>query len=131
MRIGITSQNFRSINGHAGKNRRFLVFEGLSDGSVQLVERMDLPKAMSLHEFHGDNHPLFEFDVLITGGCGQGFRQRLASRGVRVVTTGETDPQRAAEAIAQGRELPPAPPHDHDHHHAQSTSLNIQLRNTS
>jgi len=27
MRIGVTSQNFRTITGHAGKTRRFLVFE--------------------------------------------------------------------------------------------------------
>jgi hypothetical protein len=27
MRIGVTSQNFRTITGHAGKTRRFLVYQ--------------------------------------------------------------------------------------------------------
>ena len=27
MRIGVTSQNFRTITGHAGKTRRFLIYD--------------------------------------------------------------------------------------------------------
>ncbi len=132
MRIGVTSQNFRSITGHAGKTRRFLIFETQDDGSVQMRERLDLPKDMSLHEYHGTQHPLFTLDVLITGGCGQGFRQRLQSQGVLVMVTGETDPVRAAEACAQGRELPPASPHEHHHHDTvQPPSVKLQIRNGS
>jgi predicted Fe-Mo cluster-binding NifX family protein len=132
MRIGITSQNYRTVNGHAGKNRRFLIFETLGDGEVRLAERLDLPKAMSLHEYHGEDHPLFRLDTLITGGCGQGFRQRLESRGVRVLTTGETDPFLAAQACAQGRELPPATPHVHAGAHAhQPPSVKLQVFSNS
>ena len=140
MKIGVTSQNFRTINGHAGKNRRFLVYATDADGKAQLAERMDLPKAMSLHEYHGDDHPLFALDVLVTGGCGDGFRRRMESAGVRVVTTAETDPSRAAQAVADGRQLPPAAPHDPDHghapghghgHQAQLSPFKVQLRSTS
>jgi len=113
MRIGVTSQNFRSITGHAGKTRRFLVYEARADGSIHETERLDLPKEMSMHEFRGDGHPIFELDVLITGGCGQGFRQRMAAQGVRVIATSETDPATAVSGIVAGAALPPPMPHEH------------------
>jgi len=112
MRIGVTSQNFRTITGHAGKSRRFLVYESGPSGT-QEVDRLDLPKEMSMHEFRGDRHPLDDLDVLVTAGCGEGFRQRMAARGVRVVATSETDPLKAVSAVAAGTELPPAPPEGH------------------
>ena len=34
MRIAVTSQNFRTVTGHAGKARRFLVFDVLNDRSI-------------------------------------------------------------------------------------------------
>lgn len=113
MRIGVTSQNFRTITGHAGKTRRFLIFEARPDGGIREVERLDLPKEMSLHEHHGDQHPVFELDVLITAGCGPNFQQRLTAKGVRVIATAESDPAKAAAACAAGEEL--APPLAHAH----------------
>ncbi len=38
-----------------------------------------------MHEFRGDDHPLEALDVLINAGCGRGFIQRMAARGVQVV----------------------------------------------
>ena len=117
MRIAVTSQNFRTITGHAGKTRRFLVFEGREGGSeVREVDRLDLPKEMSLHEYHGEDHPIYAMDVVIAGGAGAGFVRRLAAHGVRVITTSETDPMRAVEAVLTGSERPPAAPDD-DHGH--------------
>jgi predicted Fe-Mo cluster-binding NifX family protein len=112
MKIGVTSQNFRTVTGHAGKTRRFLVYESQPQG-VQELERLDLPKEMSMHEFRGEQHPLDALDVLITAGCGQGFRQRLAARGVRVIATSETDPMKAVAGVVAGTDLPPPLPHDH------------------
>jgi predicted Fe-Mo cluster-binding NifX family protein len=117
MRIGVTSQNFRTITGHAGKTRRFLVFEVLAGSEPRELERLDLPPQMSLHEYHGDDHPLFDLDVLITQGHGQGFAQRLARHGVRVIATAASDPLAAAAAVAAGEALPEPLPHDHDHDH--------------
>jgi predicted Fe-Mo cluster-binding NifX family protein len=114
MRIGVTSQNFRTITGHAGKTRRFLIYEAGGSGTPQEVERLDLPKQMSLHEHHGDDHPVYALDAVITASCGPGFVQRLGRFGVRVVATSEKDPATAAAALAAGRELPPAEPH-HGH----------------
>jgi predicted Fe-Mo cluster-binding NifX family protein len=113
MRIGVTSQNFRTITGHAGKTRRFLIYEADGHSEPREVERLDLPKEMSLHAYHGEDHPIYGLQVVITAGCGAGFAQRLTRRGVRVVTTSHTDPSSAAAAVAAGRPLPPAAPHDH------------------
>lgn len=43
MKIGITSQNFRSITGHAGKGRRFIIFTVEAGQPAQETGRLDLP----------------------------------------------------------------------------------------
>jgi predicted Fe-Mo cluster-binding NifX family protein len=117
LKIGVSSQNFRTITGHAGKGRRFMVFETSDGAEVQEAERLDLPKEMSLHEWNGQSdHPLFELDYLITGSCGDGFIRKLNSRGVMVKVTSETDPLAAAKALLAGT-LPEGAPHAHEHGH--------------
>lgn len=111
MKIGVTSQNFKTITGHAGKTSDF-VFSGTQREAVA-IDRLDLPKALSMHEFRGTEHPLDACDVLITAGCGDGFIQRMARRGIRVVTTSETDPATAVTAVLAGLPLPEAEPHRH------------------
>lgn len=118
MKIGITSQNFRTVTGHAGKTRRFLVFEAEADQTPREIERIDLPKEMSMHNFQGfAPHPIDDLDVLITASCGGGFVRKMEMRGVRLVATSESDPLRAATAVAEGRPLPPPEPHSHSHSH--------------
>jgi predicted Fe-Mo cluster-binding NifX family protein len=113
VKIAVTSQNFRTITGHAGKTRRFLVFEA-EGAEVREVERLDLPKEQSFHELHGDApHPIDGVDVLVTASCGDNFVARLARRGIQVVATGEADPAVAARLVATGQPLPPAAPHEH------------------
>ncbi|MBU0498841.1 MAG: nitrogen fixation protein [Gammaproteobacteria bacterium] len=117
MKIAVTSQNLREITGHAGKARRFIVYVPGEDGEPVEVERISLPKEMTLHEFRGADHPLFGFDVVITASCGQGFADRMATQGVKVIATSEKDPLRAAKAVIAGTALPPPEPHDHNHDH--------------
>lgn len=114
-RIAVTSQNFRTITGHAGKCRRFLLFECDGQGPPIEIERLDLPVEMSLHSYHGEEHPLFglALNALITQGAGQGFVQRMARHGIQVYMTSATDPLLAVTAVAQGEPLPPAPAHEH------------------
>jgi predicted Fe-Mo cluster-binding NifX family protein len=114
MRIGVTSQNFRTITGHAGKARRFLIFDAIPGAEPREVERLDLPRALSLHEYRGDEHPLFALDAVITQGCGEGFARRLGGHGVRVIATSASDPVAAATACAAGKPLPEPVPHTHD-----------------
>ena len=115
MRIAVTSQNFRTITGHAGKTRRFLIYEVGDDGTATEAERLDLPNGMAMHDHHGPDHPLFDLglDALVTGGAGNGFVQRMARNGIAVTTTSETDPLQAIRAVAAGQTLPAALPHEH------------------
>lgn len=121
MRIAFSSQNFRTITAHAGKTRRFVLYELAADGSAQEIERLDLPLGWALHDYHGDDHPLFQrgLDLVVTASAGPGFVQRLARHGIRVVTTGATEFTTVLAALAAGRPLPPAPPRGHgpDHDH--------------
>ncbi len=118
MKIAVTSQNFRTITQHAGKTRRFLIFEqDPQTGQARELTRLNLPKQMSMHEFKGNDHPLFKMDYLITGSSGQGFIRRMNEAGVEVIVTAEEDPLTAAVAVIEGRPLPPPPPHEHGHTH--------------
>lgn len=122
MRIAVTSQNFRTITGHAGKTRRFLILEADDQGEPVEVERLDLPVGLSLHDHHGDDHPLFTLglDAILTQSAGQGFRARMARHGIAVHATSATDPLSAAADLAAGRPLPAPAPHDDDHGHGQA-----------
>ena len=113
MKIGVTSQNFRTITGHAGKTRRFLIFSADSDGHWQETERLDLPKEMSMHAFNGIDHPVDQLAILITAGCGEGFMRKMAARGIDVIQTGESDPSAAVNKLMYGQALKPAEAHNH------------------
>lgn len=128
MRIAVSSQNFRTITGHAGKSRRFIVYEVAADGS-QEVERLDLPKEMSLHDYHGTDHPLYQLklDAILTGGAGHGFTQRMGQAGIQVITTSETEIETALAALAAQRSLPPAAAHDDEHDEDADTAADPRL----
>lgn len=116
MRICVTSQNFRTITGHAGRARRFMIFDVTPDGVITQTGQHDLPKEMAMHEYpRHAAHPIDGLDVLITGSCGDGFSRKLAARGIKVIVTGETDPVAAITALLSGAALPP-PAADHDGH---------------
>jgi predicted Fe-Mo cluster-binding NifX family protein len=119
MRIAVASQNYRTVFDHAGKARRFLVYE-VSNPCATPIEtgRLDLAPEYAFHGFNDQRpHPLDGVDVLIVGGCGGGFPARLARRGIEVVATGEGDPLKAISAYFDGKLPPPRPHDDHDHDH--------------
>lgn len=103
MRIAVASQNFRTITGHAGKTRRFLVYEVTAGQQAVEVERLDLPKEMAMHEFHGDGpHPLDAMTAVISAGAGEGFADRMAERGIyAAVAEEEIAPAKAASDLAE------------------------------
>lgn len=120
IRFAVTSQNFRTITGHAGKARRFILFEATGPDDIAEIGRLDLPIEMAMHGFDDrQSHPLDGVDLLLTGGAGDGFVMRMARRGIRVVRTGETDPVAAIRGCYLGTLKPPAP-HDHDHDHGHA-----------
>jgi len=111
MKIAVASQNYRTVTSHAGKTRRFLVFEVDGSGPPREIDRLDLARDMTLHAFHGPGpHPLYAMDAVIAGSAGPGVVRRLHARGVGVAATTETDPLRAVQGWRDGT-LPPAPPH--------------------
>lgn len=113
MKIAVTSQNFRTITGHAGKARRFIIYEVQSDAIPQETARLDLSKEMSMHAWQGGEHPIDVIDILITAGSGDGFIQKMARRNIRVIRTSEADPMTAVTAVVRGQELPAAKAHEH------------------
>lgn len=116
MRIAVSSQNFRTVTGHAGRARRFIVFEADGSQPPREIERFDLDADMAIHGFdHRAAHPLDRMDVLITGGAGEGFVRNLAARGVQVVATPESDPALAVEAFLAGRLMSASEACNHDH----------------
>ena len=116
MRIAVTSQNFRTVTGHAGRARRFIIFEADGREPPREVERLDLDADMAMHGYgHGRPHPLDTMKVLITGGAGEGFVRNLAMRGVQVVATPETDPVAAVQAFFAGRIMSASEACNHDH----------------
>jgi predicted Fe-Mo cluster-binding NifX family protein len=115
--FAVTSQNFRTITPHAGRTRRFLIYEAGPDRAPELVDKLDLPKAQALHHWgNTDGHPIFRVDVVIAGSCGRNFVNKLGARGVDVVPTPETDPESAIRQYFAGT-LPVSEVHDHRHHH--------------
>ncbi len=100
MRIAVTSQNYRTVTGHAGKTRKFLVYEVGENGELRETERLALPKEMSIHAHPADEpHPLDGMDFVVTAGCGQGFVNKMAARGVRVFLTEREDPEAAVREL--------------------------------
>ena len=100
MKIGVTSQNLRTITGHASKARSFLVYESVGGEPLQAVEPIELSMDMSIHAWdkRGD-HPLLALDYLITGPCGKSFINEMKQYGVRVRTTDDTDPLAAVQQL--------------------------------
>jgi predicted Fe-Mo cluster-binding NifX family protein len=117
MRIAVTSQNFKTITGHAGKARRFLVYNVDDTGTAQELERLDLPPELSIHEYHAADHPLFKFNIqaLVTKSAGQGLVQRMTQRDIVVHVTDESDPVVAVVQVATGQPLAPSKPGEGEH----------------
>jgi predicted Fe-Mo cluster-binding NifX family protein len=131
MKIAVTSQNYRTITPHAGRTRRFLVYEPADGAEPVEVDRLDLPKALSMHEFHGKGpHPLDAVDVIIAGSFGEGFAARMKRRGIIAVATDLSDPVEAVKEYLARRQTGSEAPagaacecehgggHAHQHAHA-------------
>ncbi len=103
MIIAVASQNFRTVTPHAGKTRRFILFETAADGQPAEIGRLDLPQGMAFHDFPGGSHPLDRAEVILAASAGAGFIRKMAERGILAAATAQTDPAEAVRHfIAQG-----------------------------
>lgn len=122
--FAVTSQDFRRITGHAGRCRRFLIYEAGSQMSPHVIEKLDLPTSYTIHEWGDDDgHPVFEVDVLLSGSAGNGFVGKLENRGIDVVLTTETDPESAIRAYMTGTL------HRADSHHCLTQGIRRAVSN--
>ena len=102
LRIAVTSQNRKTVTEHAGKCRKFWVYEVIN-GQVNNKTLLELPIEQSLHESQpGQTHPLDTLNVLISGSMGSGLKERLLQRGIHGIVTQETDPDTAVASLLSG-----------------------------
>ena len=111
MRFAVTSQNFRTVTGHAGRARRFLVFETQEDGVPVEVGRLALDREQSIHEAGARGaHPLDGTNVLLSTGFAGHFVEVMAQRGIEAALTDRDDPAEAVRDFlvrhAAGTKLP-------------------------
>jgi len=102
MKIAVTSQNRKNVTEHAGRCRKFWVFDVEGDKVVD-KQLLELPKEQAFHDSspHAD-HPLDDIDVLITGGMGSGLTQRLEKKGIKALVTTENEPEAAVSHYLGG-----------------------------
>lgn len=124
MKIVITSQNKRTVSGHAGRATRFVLFT-LENGSVISKDLIEVDKENTLHEFFhnprvpGNTHPVLEADVIITGSMGPGFVHHMDEFGIESVMTDERDLDDVVQKYLNGtlsRQMPSGQHHNHHHH---------------
>lgn len=99
MKIAVTSQNRKTITGHAGKCRKFWIYE-IVDKKIVNKTLLELALEQSFHESHAaGSHPLDGVNVLISGGAGHGLIRRLNNMGIQGLVTPEADPDSAVAAF--------------------------------
>ncbi len=99
MQIAVTSQNRKTITGHAGKCRKFWIYE-LEEGAVIAKRLVELSMEQSFHASHHQlAEPLAGINVLICGSMGPGLHHRLMQGGIQPVVTVEQDPDAAVAAF--------------------------------
>lgn len=95
-----------SIAPHAGRAMRWRVYVVADEADTSLAWMLDLTNTSCLHEWHvrgdGNRHPLHFVDIVIAASAGEGVRRRLQQRNTELLTTIETDPDKAVEAYRTG-----------------------------
>ncbi|MCR6631568.1 MAG: hypothetical protein NVV74_16845 [Magnetospirillum sp.] len=110
MKVAVASSDFVKVAGHAGRARKWLVYEVAEDGSVGQPNRVELEHDNVFHYAEdGRPHPLDGIAALIAQSAGDGFLKNMEKRGVRPVLTAETDPDKAVRDFLAETLSPPKP----------------------
>lgn len=104
--IAVAVTNDGTIAPHAGRALRWRVYVVSEQGDASLAWTLDLTDIGCLHEWHvrgdGNRHSLHFVDIAIAASAGEGVRRRLQERNTELLTTIETDPDKAVEAYRAG-----------------------------
>jgi len=99
MKIAITSQNRRTVTAHAGRCRRFWVYD-IEDGEVRERELLELAKTDTLHELSpAIPAALTGIDVLVSTGMCDNLVARLGRNGIEARQTACEDPDEALRQL--------------------------------
>ena len=111
MKIAVAvTATYARISGHAGRTRRWLVFETGPKGHILASRRVFLdPRQVFHHHPPGTPHPLDGVDAVIAASAGEGFVTKMGKRGIRAALTAEPDPAKAACDLVLDRLTPPRP----------------------
>jgi predicted Fe-Mo cluster-binding NifX family protein len=115
IRIAVASRDGKTVAGHIGKCRNWIVFEVKYeepdlDPVVSELQRIELPRALAFHHYKDDRpHPLTECAAVIGASAGESFVKKMARRGIEAVLTAEPDPAAAVRACAEQNVIPPKP----------------------
>ena len=105
--VAVAVTNDGSIAAHAGRALRWRVYVVSDEADASLAWILDLTKMGGLHEWHirgeGNRHPLHFVDTAIAASAGEGVRRRLQQRDTELLTTIETNPDKAVKAYQKGK----------------------------
>jgi predicted Fe-Mo cluster-binding NifX family protein len=118
MKIAVTSQNKKTITGHAGKCRRFWIFD-IEEKKIKSKEMLEISTEEMFHGNHSTKpHPLDIANVFITESMGMGLQTRLQSKNILPIITKETDPEKAVEKFLDGSIYRQEPHNHHGNEHS-------------
>ncbi len=118
-RIAVTSQNRKTITGHAGRCRKFWIYP-VESGQLGERHLVELTMEQTFHGSHAIPPGLEGITAFISQGMGQGMVSRLQRMGVNAWMTEETDPDAAVQAFLRGEpsaDLMEEAHHHHEHEH--------------
>lgn len=121
MKIAVSTEDGKTICGHLGRCKLFLIYE-VKDGQIVSKELREVTPVHGAdethkeHHMHGGHHAeghhhgshrgvidaLSDTSAVITNGMGAHFASALESAGINAVITGERDPETAVKAYLEG-----------------------------
>lgn len=101
LRIAVSSQNRKTVTDHAGRCRKFWVYE-IRGNKVDNKTLRELTLEQTLHSSRlGNEHPLDDVHVMITAGMSPFLYQCLQRGGIKPFVTEETDPDKAVQMLLE------------------------------
>ncbi len=118
MQIAVTSQNRKTITEHAGKCRKFWIYD-TEKGVVVGKRLVEVSMEQTLHASHQQlAEPLAGINAVITGSMGFSLYDRLMQSGILPVITMDEDPDAAVAALLSNTlDRLPIDPNHHCHEH--------------